>query len=228
MKNFAESIAQIEEKIGYRFSDKRLLEEAFTHKTYAHLHGGTDNERVEFLGDTVLQFVITDYLYRKYPEKSEGELTRLRAEIVCEETLLRVVERLDLEKYLLLEGSASNVGKKTFSSLYETVTGAIYLDSGYERVKSFILESGLIRLVENPREKDAKTRLQEYLQAQKMPPPTYAIEKTGKDNAPTFYCEVCAMGMQARGEGKSKKRAEQQAAERLLKLLENKRKIGKK
>ncbi len=213
-------LAEIEKKIGYRFREKGLLAEAFTHKTYAHLHGGNDNERVEFLGDTVLQFAITDYLYRKYPEKSEGELTRLRAKIVCEEALLVIVERMGLEGHLLLEGGKANVGKKTFSSLFETVTGAIYLDSGYEQAKTFIFQSGLIDTVENPREKDSKTLLQEYLQSLHEKPPKYACEKVGKDNAPTFYCEATVLGKTARGEGKSKKRAEQQAAERLLKLLQ--------
>ncbi len=218
-----EVIAEIEKKIGYRFSDKRLLEEAFTHKTYVHLHGGKNNERVEFLGDTVLQFVVTDYLYQKYPEKTEGELTYIRARIVCEETLLRIVEKMGLEGYLRIEGGASNVGKKTFSSLFETVTGAIYLDGGYERAKSFIFRSGLIELIESPREKDAKTLLQEYLQGLRLPPPKYESRKEGKDNAPTFYCVATAEGKRAKGEGKSKKRAEQQAAERLLRALKNKK-----
>ncbi len=220
------TLREIENKIGYRFQNKRLLEEAFTHKTYVHMHGGAHNERVEFLGDTVLQFVVTDYLYHKYPQKTEGELTRLRARIVCEETLLIVVERMGLEEYLRLEGSKANVGKKTFSSLFETVTGAIYLDSGYEEAKSFIFRSGLVELVENPREKDAKSLLQEFLQALRQPPPQYAIRKEGKDNAPNFYCEVEALGKRAKGEGKSKKTAEQQAAGRLLKVLQEQK--GKK
>lgn len=213
----------VEEKIGYRFKDKRLLEEAFTHVTYAHLHKVKDNERVEFLGDTVLQFVITDYLYKKYPTKTEGELTRLRAELVCEESLLKVVHKLRLEGYLRIEGGKANVGKKTYSSLFETVTGAIYLDGGYENAKKFIFESGLIESVEKPRAKDAKSRLQEYLQALHEQPPVYESVKEGKDNAPTFRCKATACGQSATGEGKSKKTAEQQAAQRLLQKLENKK-----
>ncbi len=212
-------IAEIEGKIGYRFRQVALLQEAFTHKTYAHAHGGEDNERMEFLGDTVLQFAVTDYLYRTYPEKSEGELTRLRAKIVCEETLLTVVDGLGLRGYLQIEGGKDNVGKKTFSSLFETVTGAIYLDGGYERAKDFIFRSGLIERADNPREKDSKTLLQEYLQSLREPPPQYVCQKVGKDNAPTFYCTATATGRTATGEGKSKKRAEQQAAEALLRLL---------
>lgn len=214
----------IEEKIGYRFSNKKLLEEAFTHVTYAHMHGGKDNERVEFLGDTVLQFVITDYLYRKYPDKTEGELTRLRAKLVCEETLLEIVEKLGLEGYLRIEGGKANVGKKTYSSLFETVTGAIYLDGGYEKARKFILKSGLIERMSTPRVKDAKSRLQEFLQALGKQPPTYESTKEGKDNAPTFRCKAAALGKSAIGEGKSKKNAEQQAAERLLKLLQHTKK----
>ncbi len=211
----------IEEKIGYRFADKRLLEEAFTHVTYAHAHGGTDNERVEFLGDTVLQFAITDYLYKKYPDKTEGELTRLRAKLVCEEALLEVVEKIGLAKYLRIEGGKANVGKKTYSSLFETVTGAIYLDGGYEKAKKFIFDSGLIDTIEMPKAKDAKSQLQEYLQGLREEPPIYESVKEGKDHAPTFKCKATALGKSATGEGKSKKAAEQKAAERLLNLLKN-------
>lgn len=210
----------IEEKIGYRFADKRLLEEAFTHVTYAHMHGGKDNERVEFLGDTVLQFAITDYLYKRYPDKTEGELTRLRAELVCEEALLIVVKKLGLEKYLRIEGGQANVGKKTYSSLFETVTGAIYLDGGYEKAKKFIFDSGLIEAVQKPKEKDAKSRLQEYMQALHEQPPTYVCMKEGKDNAPTFRCTATVLWQKAVGEGKSKKAAEQMAAQKLLDSLQ--------
>lgn len=212
--------SEIERKIGYRFSDKKRLEEAFTHVTYAHLHGGKDNERVEFLGDTVLQFVVTDYLYQKYPDKTEGELTRMRAELVCEEALLKVVQALGLERYLRIEGGKANVGKKTYSSLFETVTGAIYLDGGYENAKKFVFDSGLIESANAPRKKDAKSCLQEFLQALKEQPPVYECVKEGKDNAPTFRCKATALGKSETGEGKSKKTAEQQAAERLLKTLE--------
>ncbi|MBQ7923933.1 MAG: ribonuclease III [Clostridia bacterium] len=209
--------SEIEEKIGYRFRDKDLLKEAFTHATYAHLHGGKDNERVEFLGDTVLQFAITDYLYKKYPEKTEGELTRLRAKLVCEESLLGAVENYGLGKYLRVEGSKANVGKKTYSSLFETVTGAIYLDGGYEQAKEFIFRSGLVESA--PKDKDAKSLLQEYLQGLHKEPPKYASVKEGKDNAPTFRCQASALGKTATGAGKSKKSAEQEAAKRLLTLL---------
>jgi len=214
--------AEIEEKIGYRFTDKTLLEEAFTHVTYAHQHGGKDNERVEFLGDTVLQFVITDYLYKRYPDKTEGELTRMRAELVCEEALLVVVKKLQIEEYLRIEGGKANVGKKTYSSLFETVAGVIYLDGGYESAKKFIFDSGLMDVVEKPRAKDAKSALQEYSQSLGKQPPVYQSEKEGKDNAPVFRCKATALGKTATGEGKSKKSAEQQAAARLLKTLQHK------
>ncbi len=211
----------IEKKIGYTFADKRLLEEAFTHVTYARAHDCSDNERVEFLGDTVLQFAITDYLYKKYPEKSEGELTRMRAKLVCEEALLTVVEKLGLSKYLRIEGGKDNVGKKTYSSLFETVAGAIYLDGGYEKANKFIFDSGLIEMLDMPKAKDAKSLLQEFLQERKEQLPTYECAKEGKDNAPTFRCEVTALGKRAVGEGKSKKAAEQNAAEKLLFMLKH-------
>ena len=213
----------IEEKIGYRFKDGRLLEEAFTHVTYAHLHKVKDNERVEFLGDTVLQFVITDYLYKKYPTKTEGELTRLRAELVCEESLLKVVHKLQLEGYLRIEGGKANVGKKTYSSLFETVTGAIYLDGGYENAKKFIFESGLIESVEKPRAKDAKSRLQEYLQGRHLPLPTYLVVQVrgeAHDQEFTIHCQVSGLSEPVVGTGSSRRKAEQAAAEQALKKLE--------
>ena len=206
----------LEKKLGYSFKNKRLLEEAFTHSTYAHLHGGKDNERLEFLGDTVLQFVVTEYLYAKHETATEGELTELRAGLVCERSLLEVVEKLSLAQYLRIEGSLSNGGKKTVSSLYETVVGAIYLDGGLDKAGTFIKKTLLNAVEEKPNTKDAKTRLQEYLQSIGAPMPEYETQQSGKDNAPTFHCTVRAQGKTAFGEGKSKKSAEKQAAEKLL------------
>ena len=210
--------SSIQQKIGYTFRNESLLEEAFTHTTYAHLHGKKDNERLEFLGDAVLQMVATEYLYTRYPQKTEGELTAMRAKAVCADALLFAVDKLKIAKYLLMEGSDENVGKKTYSSLFETVVGAIYTDSGYEEAKAFILRSGVLQRAAE--EKDAKTRLQEYVQARKAQAPQYVNEKSGKDNAPIFRCTVHALGESAQGEGGSKKTAEKKAAEALLARLQ--------
>ena len=207
--------------LGYTFKDECLLKEAFTHSTYANAHGGKDNERMEYLGDSVLQLVVTEWQYKADGQASEGELTRERQQLVCEDALYQAVLKLDIKDYLLVEGSKANVGKKTISSLFETVVAAIYLDGGYDEAKRFILKHGVLELqksCENP-----KGVLQEFLQGIGKPTPQYVCEKEGKDNAPVFRCRVTALGKSAQGEGNSKKQAEQNAARALLEVLTKKR-----
>ena len=211
--------AEIEEKIGYRFQNKELLKEAFTHSTYANVHGGKDNERMEYLGDAVLQLVVTDWQYARNQRAEEGMLTRERQRLVCEDALDEAVRALKLQNYLLISGGSSNVGKKTISSLFETVIAAIYLDGGYQPAKEFILEHG--RLEEEAFPVNYKGDLQEYLQSKGENTPVYETEKMGKDNAPTFIASVTAMGRTARGEGGSKKAAQAEAAKNLLQQLTN-------
>lgn len=208
------SVKKIEEKIGYTFHDSALLIEAFTHSTYANAHGGLDNERMEYLGDAVLQLVITEWQYAR-GRRDEGALTSERQKLVCEDALYRAVERLGLRAFLRFEGSASNVGKKTVSSLFETVTAAIYLDGGYEEAKHFVLSHGIGgEITDNP-----KGDLQEYLQKRGQQPPVYSSEKFGKDNQPTFVCTVTALDKQLTSVGGSKKEAEMLAARGLLALF---------
>ena len=209
--------AEIENKIGYVFQDKALLLEAFTHSTYANLHGGKDNERMEYLGDAVLQLVVTEWQYLRDARAEEGQLTFERQKFVCEDALDEAVRDLGLQKYLLVAGSRANVGKKTISSLFETVIAAIYLDGGYVPAKDFILKHGNLQAQEQP--KNHKGDLQEWLQGRGEQTPMYQTKKTGKDNAPVFSATASAMGEYAVGEGGSKKEAEQQAAKRLLDKL---------
>ncbi len=210
--------SRIEERLGYRFKNRKLLKQAFTHSTYANAFGGEDNERMEYLGDAVLQMVVTEWQYSTNKRAHEGELTRERQKYVCESALDEAVRALGLERYLLLSGGRANVGKKTVSSLFETVIAAVYLDGGYEPAKAFILEyGGLERQVISVNYKGA---VQELLQSHGAPPPEYETEKEGKDNAPVFRATVSAMGLTARGEGGSKKEAEQRAAQELLEKLE--------
>lgn len=211
-------VKEIENKIGYTFQDKALLKEAFTHSTYANIHGGKDNERMEYLGDAVLQLVVTEWQFARYTRAEEGEMTRQRQKFVCEEALDEAVRRLDLQRYLLVSGGKANVGKKTVSSLFETVIAAIYLDGGYEPAKAFIVKHGGLEGQAVPT--NYKGALQEFLQGKGEQPPTYETVKTGKDNAPTFFAKAFAMGETASGEGGSKKEAEQQAAQSLLKKLQ--------
>ena len=212
---------EIENKIGYTFRDKALLKEAFTHSTYANAHGGKDNERLEYLGDAVLQLVVTEWQYARDEKASEGVLTSERQKLVCQNALDSAVDGLGIGKYLLVSGSKANIGQKTTSSLFETVVGAIYLDGGYAVAKAFVLAHGNLNLkkeLQNP-----KGALQEFLQAKGEQPPDYSCEKSGKDNAPVFRCTVSALGEKAYGEGKSKKEAEQTAAARLLWELSHKK-----
>ena len=208
---------EIEKTIGYAFQDKTLLKQAFTHSTYANAHGGGDNERLEYLGDAVLQLVVTEWQYKEDENAKEGELTRERQKLVCGDALDDAVENLNLQKYLLIEGGKSNVGKKTVSSLFEAVAAAIYLDGGYEQAKRFILRYAVFQKSQSCQ--NPKGALQEFLQAQGKALPIYSCEKTGKDNAPVFRCKVTAQGKTAYGEGGSKKQAEQIAAESLLNEL---------
>ena len=212
-------VKEIENKIGYTFQDKALLKEAFTHSTYANIHGGKDNERMEYLGDAVLQLVVTEWQFARYAGAEEGEMTRQRQKFVCEEALDEAARGLGLQQYLLVSGGRANVGKKTVSSLFETVVAAIYLDGGYEAAKAFIVKYG--RLETQAVSANYKGALQEFLQSKGEQPPTYETVKEGKDNAPTFYAKAFAMGETATGEGGSKKEAEQQAAQSLLQKLQH-------
>lgn len=210
-------IKEIENKIGYTFRDKALLVEAFTHSTYANVHGGRDNERMEYLGDAVLQLVVTEWQFARDIRADEGDLTFQRQKLVCEDALDEAVRLMGLQQYLLVSGGRANIGKKTVSSLFETVVAAIYLDGGYENAKAFIIKYG--RLEEQTPPANYKGALQEFVQSKGQALPTYETVKSGKDNAPTFVAKAEAMGMAATGEGSSKRDAEQQAAFALMEKL---------
>lgn len=208
------SYTEIENKIGYVFRNKELLKTAFTHSTYANQTGEKDNERLEYLGDAVLQLIVTERQFIS-SSASEGELTKDRQKLVCEDSLYNAVKALSLEKYLRVSGGESNVGKKTISSLYETALAAIYLDGGYETAKSFVDKT--LFFTHSACEENPKGDLQEFLQSKGWDLPVYKSEKKGKDNAPIFVCKVSAQGKTAYGEGGSKRKAEQNAAKALLK-----------
>jgi len=212
-------ISEIEEKIGYVFKNKSLLERAFVHSSYGRSKGILDNERMEYLGDAVLQLVVTEWQYFK-DDSDEGQMTKDRQALVREESLLAEVEELGLEKYLQYFGrKAANVGRKAFSSIFEALVAAIYLDGGYEQAKEFIL----VRMSDRDKT-NYKGELQEYLQKRGEDYPVYQTEKTGKDNEPTYYTTVRAMGLTGKGEGRSKKLAETSAAKELLVKLNGKNK----
>lgn len=213
---------EIEKKIGYTFKDKELLKQAFTHSSYSNRYGGKNNERLEYFGDAVLQFVVTEWQFLKDKNANEGKLTGKRQKLVCKDALDSAVDALGIWNYLLSSGTEYNVKGKAKSSLFEAVIAAIYLDGGYKAAKSFILKHANINFdvqVGNP-----KGDLKEYLEKRGEPNARYDVEKTGKDNAPLFHCTAYALGENAKGDGKTKKEAETTAAARLLWELTRKNK----
>lgn len=198
---------------------------ALTHRSA----GGRNNERLEFLGDGVLNCVVADLLYREFPLADEGELSRLRASVVREESLAEVASELSLGDHLTLgPGELRSGGYRRQSILadaLEALFGAIYLDGGFGEARLVIERLMLPRITELPDAaelKDPKTRLQEYLQARGLALPAYALESAqGEAHNQTFTasCEVPTLGLRASGQGQSRRRAEQDAAQRVLDSL---------
>ncbi|MGH8739010.1 MAG: ribonuclease III [Burkholderiales bacterium] len=217
--------ATLESRLGYRFRNAALLDQALTHRSY----GSSHNERLEFLGDGVLDCVVAELLYGRFPSLSEGELTRLRAGLVREETLCDLARKLALGGQLRLgEGELANPGGSRPSILadaMEAVFGAVLLDGGYDAARSVVLVvySDMLEELDPERTgKDAKTRLQEYLQGRHRPLPEYRVTATrGAAHLQTFdvECVVAELGLRSTGNGTSRQRAEQQAAEGMLKEL---------
>lgn len=219
---------ELQSVIGYRFQEEGLLTQALTHSSYAnekHMRKGADNERLEFLGDAVLEIVSSEFLYKKYPKLPEGELTKLRASLVCEPTLAFCTEALQLGDYLLLGRGEDMTGgrmrKSILSDALEAVIGAIYLDGGFANAKEFIDRFILTDTEHKQLFYDSKTILQEEVQGSDKGSLHYElVREEGPDHNKHFvvaaYVGEERLGM---GEGTTKKAAEQQAAyETLLKL----------
>lgn len=212
---------EIENKIGYIFRNKRLLREAFTHSSYAHFHGGTDNERLEYLGDAVLELVVSDWQYKKEDGATAGQMTSARQKLVCRAALDSATDGLGIWGYLLYEGTLENLRGKPKSSLFEAVVAAIYLDGGYVAAQNFIMAHGNLRAA-----KDTENyigRLKEFLEKRGQAQPKEQMTQSGKDNAPVFRCTLTAMGESADGEGKTKRDARAMASARLLWELEKRK-----
>jgi ribonuclease III len=218
-------LAAFQQRLGHSFVQQALLERALTHRSA----GGQHNERLEFLGDAVLQTAISALLYERFAGSDEGDLTRVRAHLVREDSLARVALSIGLPEVMRLsEGEARGGGAQRPSILadaLEAVIGAVFVDGGYAPAQSLVQRlfgevmtgSG----VDNWR-KDAKTELQEWLQARRLPVPAYRIVATrGQAHAQTFdvECAVPALGLAEHGEGKSRRAAEQEAARRMLAAL---------
>ena len=210
--------------LGLSFSDELLLEQAFTHPSY--LNENPDfalpcNERLEFLGDAVLDFIVAEKLFREFPKLPEGELTSIRASLVCRETLAEIAASLNLGDYLLLgQGEKVSGGRTRTSNLanvLEALIGAIYIDQGMVRAREFVLkrlESELSKIKAGKMTPNYKALLQEFVQGEKKSTPVYRlVGDTGPDHNKRFMAEVLIDGeIQGKGMGKSKKAAEVQAA----------------
>ena len=219
---------KLEEKLGYTFQNRALLENALTHSSYANENkhtGAQSNERLEFLGDSVLGMVTADYLYRVHPDLPEGDLTRTRAALVCEGSLVEVAQQLELGSYLKLgKGEDAGGGRERPSIVadaVEAVLAAVYLDGGIGSARKIIQRFILDREEEKSGSRDYKTALQELVQRESGQVLAYRlVGSTGPDHAKRFQVEVELNGAAVgTGEGRSKKEAEQMAAKAAIAKL---------
>lgn len=212
---------EFQQVIGYEFKQDGLLIQALTHSSYANekrMKKHSDNERLEFLGDAVLEIVSSEHLYKSYPDLPEGELTKLRASLVCEPTLAECAQQLHLGEYLLLGRGEDHTGgrerKSILSDALEAVIGAVYLDGGFANAKEFILEYILKDIMHKRLFFDSKTILQEFVQGQNMGEIRYKLTgESGPDHDKLFTVELDIGSRRiSSGEGHTKKDAEQNAA----------------
>lgn len=220
-------IDKLERKLGYQFKDAGLINLALTHRSANSKH----NERLEFLGDSILSFVIADDLYHRFPKVNEGGMSRMRATLVRGHTLAELGREFDLGDYLKLgPGELKSGGFRRDSILadaVEAIIGAIYLDSDIEKVRSIVLSwynSRLEAIKPGVSQKDPKTRLQEFLQGRRKPLPVYTvtnIKGEAHNQEFTVECEVAGVDKPVIGKGTSRRKAEQAAAETALEQLTN-------
>jgi len=228
----APDLPALEGKLQYHFTDSTLIETALTHRSHAYRAGQErlqSNERLEFLGDSVLGLIVNEHLYRDYPERSEGELTKIKSLVVSRAVLWRAAEQLKLGRHLILAPGEVDAGGRTRASIlsdaFEAVLGAIYLDGGLAPVRTFVereLLGSLEETLTDHQLANYKSLLQEKIQAELKTPPRYKVTATsGPDHAKKFVVEVLVRGrVLGRGEGDSKKLAEQRAAREALRIVE--------
>jgi ribonuclease-3 len=224
-REMSREMAALQQRLGHSFANPELLRRALTHRSF----GAEHNERLEFLGDAVLSLAVSRLLFERFLGSDEGDLTRVRAHLVREDSLHRAALTLGLPEALRLsEGEARGGGAHRPSILadaVEAIIGAVFVDSGYDAAHALVqrLFGDIIQATEaDSWSKDAKTELQEWLQARRLPVPAYRIAATrGQAHAQTFEveCAVAALGLAERGEGRSRRAAEQEAARRMLDAL---------
>jgi len=226
-----QTFSKLEETINYTFKNKNLIRLALTHSSYANEHNMKENacnERIEFLGDAILEFISSDFIYKNNIEMPEGQMTNLRANLVCEDSLALSARMINLGDYLLLgKGEKATGGAERNSILsdaFESVIGAIYLDGGINESYKFVKRFVLSHYEERKYVLDSKTKLQEIVQAQTGKSVTYKILKeTGPDHDKSFIAAAfIGDKMMETGEGKSKKNAEKEAAYKTIMALERK------
>ena len=222
-------IKELENAIGYQFRNIQLLQNALTHSSYANerWHNSLlSNERLEFLGDSVLGMLVAEYLYGTFPDRPEGELTRMRADMVCEHTLATVANKIGLGEHLLLGHGEERLGGRSRESILadatESVIAACFLDGGLDAAAQFVKKYILVEVpVSRPNNMDYKTALQELVQQKKNQVLSYAlVGQSGPDHDKLFDVEVSLNGsVVGTGSGRSKKRAEQMAAKSAMEKL---------
>ncbi len=225
------NVSELEAALGLSFTDKTLIQRALTHRSFLNENPDFplgDNERLEFLGDAVLDFVTGEYLYHRFPEMREGSLTSLRAALVRTETLARFAAQIDLGRYLLMgHGEEESGGRERMATLcaaFEALVGALYLDQGVTAVNEFLIpfiEPEIRRVLEEQSDKDAKSLLQELSQGELRKTPTYrTVGERGPDHAKEFTVEaVIGKVVYGQGTGRSKQTAAQAAAKEALERL---------
>ena len=223
----SQPVESLYKDLDYQFVDISLLEKALTHRSI----GANNNERLEFLGDAILGFLIAAELYKHFPQAKEGELSRYRASLVKGDTLAILANNINLGHFLRLgQGELKSGGFRRDSILanaFEAVIGALYLDGGLEAAEKFILltyREQIEAITEQSSYKDPKTRLQEYLQARHLPLPEYTvIDVEGKTHDQLFKvtCKISLLNDETIGEGNNRRKAEQNAAEQILKQVEH-------
>lgn len=228
-------LSDLERKIRVTFLNKQLLNQALTHSSFANEAQIPDNERLEFLGDAIIKLIVSEYIYNRFPSRPEGDLTKIRATVISDDTLAKVATRVKLGDFILLseneKRSGGNKRKSNIANAFEALVGSIYLDSGLGKTRDFLIDFLRFEIDKVSREgyiKDYKSALQEFVQKKRWMLPQYkVISETGPKHQKEFVIGVRIKGrIIGEGKGLNKKEAEQKAAEEALKKLQQEEKVN--